>query len=58
MGVQVSLCWDLIGEELKPLGHCLAVYERCWVMIKTLTWTKLRVQLAMWFGSRGTWKHP
>lgn len=31
MGVQVSLCWDLVGEELKPLGRCLAACERCWL---------------------------
>lgn len=45
--VSLGLSWDL-GEELKLLGFCLAACVRGvdWVMMKILTQTKLRMQLA------------
>lgn len=43
----LGLSWDL-GEELKLLGFCLAAWLRGvgWVMMKILTQTKSRMQLA------------
>lgn len=58
MGFQVSFVGILCGAETSWLLSLLCVRGVGWVMIKTLTHMRVRVQLAMWFGSQVTCNDP